>query len=647
MLLLLSACIPMQAQVVSNRLAADSIKQLLKRMPADTNKVKTLNKIGLQLTYTGNYKLADSLVNEALGLSNNLNYNAGIANSYCSKGILYNYERDYLFSYKFLLMALKMYDAQHNKKGIAIANKFIGAVYAYQGDTTNAHTYINKALIAFYELKDTNYIAITLLNQGGMMLAEKNYNRALTYYQRSADIFRDLNNKDGVGSALLFSAVTYEKAGEHDSAIKSVMEAKPFFEQVNDIDGLSGVYHLLGIVALARKDYKQSINYEETALKLGYQVPALDCIMDAEEILSQAYDKKGDGSNALLHYKAFTKVRDSIYGLQVSMKTMNTELNYEQDKKAAEQKAMLDKQEAVQQAEDSRSQTIIYFGIAILIILLVFVAFIYNANIGRKKDSKVIEGKNLLITESINYAEKIQRAILPGVDALQQLLPESFILFKPKDVVSGDFYFIQQKEGKIILAIADCTGHGVPGGFLSMLCFEKLSDLVAKTFNSAEILASLNNGVKASLHQSEGEDSNYDSVEMGLCVMYPSIDNIKIDYSGAMLPIWIIRKGTDFIEEIKPTPKSIGGFTQTGQEYNTTIIRLQKGDTFYMFTDGYIDQFGGDESKKFGKARLQEKLIGINRMHMIEQYFELEKSFNNWRNGYPQLDDVLVVGVRV
>lgn len=639
--------IQLHAQIVSGRMYADSIRILLRHSPNDSNKVKTLNKISLQLTYTGNYNLADSLVNEALALANNLNYKIGIANSYCGKGILYNYERDYLFSYKFLMLSLKMYEDIKYKKGIAIANKFIGAVYAYQDDTLNARNYIKKALVTFYELKDTNDIATTELNLGGLALKELNYAKALSHYETAAAMFVQLNNKDGIGSALLFSAVTFEKQGMHDSATEAVLCAKIFFDEINDIDGLSGVYHLLGIVSVAKGDYNKALDYEKKALKLGYEIPALDCIMDAEEVMSRAYEKKGDGINALIYFKAYTKTRDSIYNLQGNMQTMNTEKNYEEAKRDAKVKAEQDKKDAIQREEAIRNKAVIYFGSLILIILFIFTIFIYNSNLRRRKDSKLIASKNQLITESISYAEKIQSAILPGNDIVQGMFPDSFILFKPKDIVSGDFYFALQREGKLILAIADCTGHGVPGGFMSMLCYEKLSDIVSKTLNTADILAQLNNGVKASLHQSEGEDSNYDSVEIAFCVMYPGTDNIKLDYSGAMLPLWIIRNNTTVIEEIKPTPNSIGGFTHSGQEYSTSIIRLQKGDTFFMFTDGYTDQFGGDNNKKFSKARLQEKLTGISKLSMLEQKHELELTFENWRNGNLQLDDVLIVGVRV
>jgi len=636
-----------RAQIISERPNVDSIRAVINNSRNDTSKVKIINKLVLQLTYTGGYRIADSLVSEELQLATTLNYKAGIANAYNSKGILANYESDYLHSLQFLIKSLKLYEDINDKDGMGLSYKFIGSVYAHQSDTAKALGYYNKALNIFSIQKDTDNIAITFLAFGRLydkagipQLALKNYNKAFS-------MFFNHNNKEGLASALLFSGTAYKNEKLYDSARSCALRSKALFEEVNDNDGLSGSYHLLGLVSLADGKYTEALSYEKKALEIGRKIAALDCIMDAEEAFYQIYEKMGDGQNTLIHYKAFTIARDSIFNQQSTLKTLSAEMNYANENKEAAQKAQEEKKLALQNEETKRNKAVTYFASVILLVLIVFSIFVFRTNIQRKKDNKEIEAKNFQITQSINYAERIQRSMLPASEEIHTLLPESFVFFKPKDIVSGDFYFIQKKEGKVILAVADCTGHGVPGGFMSMLCSEKLNEAIYETQNSGEILGILNRGIKSSLHQMEGEDAMYDGMDIALCVISPTVNGMKLSFSGALRPIWIFRDGSNDMEEVNPVSGTIGGFTPVDQDYPTYIIQLQKGDTFYLFTDGFTDQFGGDLTRKFGTRRLKDLFISIHKMPMEMQQKELDASIDNWMADNLQLDDMLVVGVRV
>jgi two-component system, sensor histidine kinase LadS len=260
------------------------------------------------------------------------------------------------------------------------------------------------------------------------------------------------------------------------------------------------------------------------------------------------------------------------------------------------------------------------------------------------RQKHIIEEKNKDITDSITYAERIQQAKLPKKEDIYLVLPNSFILFKPKDIVSGDFYFFHKKDQLIYIAAADCTGHGVPGAFMSMIGSEKLEDVVLQNTDLSEMLKQLNRGIKTSLRQSDSAESTRDGMDIALC----SIDTVNrtLTYAGANRPIWIIRRGQTYLEETKATKKAIGGLTEDSQHFESHEIKFQQGDTFYIFSDGYADTFSGRDGKKLTSKKFKEILIGIQDKTMHEQERHLDDFIEDWKAGAEQVDDILVIGVR-
>ena len=258
----------------------------------------------------------------------------------------------------------------------------------------------------------------------------------------------------------------------------------------------------------------------------------------------------------------------------------------------------------------------------------------------------LIEIKNKEITDSINYAQRIQQAILPDKQDIYTSLPESFALYKPKDIVSGDFYFFAKKHNTIFIAAVDCTGHGVPGAFMSMIASEKLNEAVGQSSNLSEILRLLNFGIKTSLKQSEqNEESTRDGLDLALC----SIDNENrvVNFTGANRPFWIIKKGSKIVEEIKATKKAIGGFTEDDQFFESHEISLNEGDTFYLCTDGYADTFNGETGKKLTTKKFKEIIVEIQDLSMSDQENYLDVFIEDWKSGTEQIDDILVIGIRL
>jgi serine phosphatase RsbU (regulator of sigma subunit) len=255
-----------------------------------------------------------------------------------------------------------------------------------------------------------------------------------------------------------------------------------------------------------------------------------------------------------------------------------------------------------------------------------------------------IETQKSELISSITYAKRIQQAKLPRKEEIYYALRDSFILFKPKDIVSGDFYYFQKRGQFIFIASADCTGHGVPGAIMSMLCSEKLEDALSKSTDTSEILQISNKAIKTSLQQSGDNESTRDGMDIALCRIDTA--NRIVIYAGANRPLWIIRNGQTIIEEIKGTKKAIGGLTEDSQHFDSHEITLQQGDTFYFSTDGYADTFG-KQDKKLTTKKFKEILLGIQDKSMQDQEQYLDNFIENWKAGTEQIDDILVVGVRL
>ncbi|MDO8660313.1 MAG: SpoIIE family protein phosphatase, partial [Candidatus Woesearchaeota archaeon] len=246
--------------------------------------------------------------------------------------------------------------------------------------------------------------------------------------------------------------------------------------------------------------------------------------------------------------------------------------------------------------------------------------------------------------DSITYAKRIQQAKLPTKELIYSHLPKSFVLFKPKDIVSGDFYYFHKNEQSIFIASADCTGHGVPGAFMSMIGSEKLDDALTHSADTSEILKHLNKGIKSSLHQTDSDESTRDGMDIALCSV--DTDARVVKYAGANRPLWIIRNGQTVVEEIKATKKAIGGFTEDNQHFDTHVVQLQRGDTFYISTDGYADTFG-KQNKKLTTKKFKEILLSIQDKSLKEQEHHLDNFIEDWKDGTEQIDDILVIGVRL
>jgi phosphoserine phosphatase RsbU/P len=261
------------------------------------------------------------------------------------------------------------------------------------------------------------------------------------------------------------------------------------------------------------------------------------------------------------------------------------------------------------------------------------------------KRTEKIETQNKEIRSSIHYASKIQHALLPPSDEMQKLLPSHFILSKPKDIVSGDYYWLASKDDKVIIVVADCTGHGIPGAFMSILGISFLNEIVNKTVSirANEILNQLSGQVIKSLHQTGNNSNTKDGMEIALCVI--DSRRQKLQYSGAFRPLYIIRDCQ--LDEYKGDCMPIGIYETEDQSFTNHEINFQTNDMIYMFSDGYVDQLGGVNRKTFRSENFKKLLINIHQMPVYEQKVILEEKLDEWRGNIEQIDDILVAGLRM
>jgi serine phosphatase RsbU (regulator of sigma subunit) len=312
------------------------------------------------------------------------------------------------------------------------------------------------------------------------------------------------------------------------------------------------------------------------------------------------------------------------------------------------------------EAESHRLQRYMLFG-GLSLFIIFSIILLKRFRITRKQNI-IIEGqkekvdlaytqleyKNKEIMDSISYAKRIQNAILPPQKLVKENLADSFILYKPKDIVAGDFYWMEKTNNGILIAAADCTGHGVPGAMVSVICNNGLNRSVREygLNNPADILDKTREIVIQEFEKSEEEVK--DGMDIALCSIEntASDDFTNIKYAGANNPLWIIRKGTSEIEEIKADKQPIGRFLKE-KSFTTHDVQLNTGDCFYIFSDGIADQFGGENGKKYKSSRFKKLLLSICHESMERQKILINETFEDWKGSIEQLDDVCLIGVRL
>ena len=644
----------------------DSLLSLLKKDKEDTLKVIHLYQFTRECELTGNYGDGLNYGNKSLQLSLKLNFKKGTANAYNNVGNIYLRQADYPKALDCFLKALKIDEELNNKTGITKRLGNIGIVYRIQGDYAKALDYFFKALKMKEELGNKDGIAIQLCNIGNVYWNQADYPKAMDYYLKALKIDEELGNKKGIAEDLgnignVYSDEAEKITGNNISIRKDSLKQKSLYyyfkalkisEELGNKNLITIWLGNIGALYADIQKYSEAEKYLLNAIKIDQEIGDLNTERQFEEEITDLYTKTNRYQLAMKHYKKAMVLKDTIFSQENKKQLVRKEMNFEFNKKEALAKAEQDKKDAITTEEKRRQKTITYSISGGLFLVLLLALFIFRgykqkqkANLSLAEKNKIIEEKNKDITDSINYAKRIQQAKLPSKELIYSALPDSFVLFKPKDIVSGDFYFFHKNEQTVFIVSADCTGHGVPGALMSMIGSEQLNDALAHSADTSEILRQLNKGIKNSLHQSDSDESTRDGMDIALCSV--DIDNRVVKYAGANRPLWIIRNGQTAVEEIKATKKAIGGFTEDSQHFDSHEIKFEQGDTFYIFSDGYADTFSGQGSKKLTTKKFKEILLSIQHKTMKEQEQHLDSFIENWKAGTEQVDDILVIGVRL
>jgi serine phosphatase RsbU (regulator of sigma subunit) len=430
-------------------------------------------------------------------------------------------------------------------------------------------------------------------------------------------------------------------------------------EDLGDLKGQLTNYFNLAAMFYEMKQYEKAIDNSLHTLDILHKIGSFEYEVQVYDLLAKVYAANHQFDKAYDYHVRYLEMKDSVSALEGEKHVLEMQTKYETEKKENEIKA-LTQQNEIQDLQLNKNKVIIYAIIAGFI-LLVFMAIMIYKRYTLKRDAnaqleeqngriqlqkEIIEQKNKDITDSIIYAKRIQEAILPSVEVLRSSLKDAFVFFKPKDIVSGDFYFYEEtSDGRYYFAAVDCTGHGVPGAFMSIVGHNALKQSINEfgKRKPAEILNQMNGILKSTLHSDDNDKSVKDGMDINLCCYDPSKGTLE--YAGAFNPLWCVN-GKE-LKEIKGDKFPIGEYAFEGERFFMNHeIKIQEGDCFYLFTDGFADQFGGERGKKFKYKNLQELLISMQGLDMTKQMESLDVTLQNWKGQLEQVDDILILGLK-
>jgi serine phosphatase RsbU (regulator of sigma subunit) len=578
-------------------------------------------------------------------------------------------------------------------KQLATANNGMGIISRRMGDLSDAMSYYQASLKINEELNNVQDIGFVYSNIGLIYRELKEYDKALEYYQKSLKLKMD--NKDSVAIASCYNGlgILYRKMKDYDKALEYYNQSLALSDQINDAENVAHSYSNIGVVYTIVEDYDNALKYfkigyelhkannneagiakyhsnmshvysrigqtskaieeAKTAYDVYYKLGRKNDLSQVAHKLSLLYSKTKDYKKSLKHYKEYINYRDSVYNEKTTREITQKEMQFEFDKQIMADSLARAEAEKIKELEHNQElkeqRTYLYGGSFILLLVIIFSIIVFNRlKISNKQKAiieeqkLIVETKNKEILDSITYAKRIQSAILPSINVIKESLPNSFVFYQPKDIVAGDFYWYYKKENKILIAVADCTGHGVPGAMVSVVCNNALNRAV-NDFNlidPAKILDKTASLVIDAFKKSS-EDVK-DGMDISLCCF--DLENNKLEYAGAINSLFYVRENK--LTEIKGDKQPIGQYVNI-KPFTLHQLELNKGDKIYLFSDGYADQFGGEKGKKFMYKRFRDLLISISSKQFNTQENHLKQEFVDWKGDLEQVDDVCVIGIEV
>ncbi len=681
-------------QGISTYAQLDSLLDKLKTAKEDTNKALILCQLSELCGENDIMKYAS----EALTLSEKLNYPRGMAGALGNMGYAYGIIGDMAGSLDCFKRSERLLEQIGAKQEVATAYNNIGFIYSKLGDNAQALDYFDKSLKMNMEFGNHVGMAAAYNNIGLIYSAQGNHAKELEHYlkslkeseatgdvvsagyalknisqsyleqgfapeaaqacHRSIKMLQQAGDERGLGYAYSQLALINSRLGRDAEALQYYEKGRVLLDSAHSKEGLQNLYMSQGDFYFKRKQYKEAEENALRSMQLAKELGYPGSIKLNSYLLSSIYSAQGRYKEAFDMHVLFKQMADSVSNVA----SHRAAANFEFLKKDAERQALQDKKDALQEKEQQQQRLISYALSAGLVLVLLLALFIYRGYRQKQQANKIIseqkavvEEKQKEILDSIHYAKRIQGALLASESLLNEHLPEHFVLYKPKDIVSGDFYWATpinpstssgqaHQPSTIILCVADCTGHGVPGAFMSLLNISLLNEAILekKISKTNEVFDRLRSSIITVLNP-QGEQESKDGMDGILCSF--DLKNLVMEYTAANNSFYIVR-GRELIT-CAADKMPVGRSPREQEPFTLHKVPLQKGDIIYTLTDGYADQFGGPKGKKFKYKQLEELFLSIAAKPMEEQRSVLDSVFNDWKGELEQVDDVLVIGVRV
>ncbi|MBA3680314.1 MAG: tetratricopeptide repeat protein [Bacteroidetes bacterium] len=591
-----------------------------------------LNKIGEIYNSQDNLDASLEYYYKALKLTNEVFSKEEALTIYNNIGIAYDRQTNYAKSLEYYNKVLELSTILRDTNTMGISYSNIGTVYAEQGKNKEAFIYYFKFLKFAQITGNKKNVAVAYLNISNIFDAEENFKKSFEMQFNAMKIFEELGNqaelaliKANIGSTYISLAKTTISAGERNSSLKEAKkclnEALLLYQKSRQLESIGQVYRHLA---------------------------------DMEKL-------SGNFEASLENYRLYIQFRDSLMKLEDNEKRIRAEMNYEFDQKESISKLEQERKQAIVKEESDRQKQIRNLFIVAFIFMVALAVFIFRSNRHKQKANKIIlqqkqeverqkalvEEKQFQIISSINYAKRIQESILIAEDEMTANLPDLFITYLPKDIVSGDFYWYSKQGNDSFIVVADCTGHGVPGAFLSMVGSTLLNEIIIhkKIYDPALIINALATSLATTLANKEKDEVNTDGMDISICRINHKTK--KLSFVGANQSIYIVDHKQAM--EIKPQISSINGIfaVDKTQKIAAFELILEENLMIYLTTDGYIDQIGGQNNKKFLSSRFEKLLAHMYSLSVEKQQYVLEETFEDWKGESKQIDDVLVIGFKI
>lgn len=631
----------------------DSLKSLIKPNIPDTEKCNLLIKIG-RIYYFNSGQLDTSLfyLQQAKDLSKKTSSIKHQIISLLSNGMVVREKGVYEIATEDYFEALKLAEQINNSNYIANAYSGLAIVYSVKKETSTAREYYNKVIDIYSKNNQTEKLGAINNNIGLSYMTDNNMKMALKYFLKALSIQK--NNQDDIGIATASENIglVYDNFKDYDLALNYYVQALKIWKARNDPYSIAINMGYIAFTLNNSHKYKASIDTAKKALAMAESIGALNTQRDLHGYLYDSYLKIKDFESGLFHFKKKTELNDSLASEDKVRSFTKSELNYvftkQQLRDSLNHVLEVSKKEEQLKAE----KTIKYYAFAAIGIFVLLLFFLQKGYKEKKEANKIIllqkafvEEKQKEVIDSITYAKRIQTALLASNKLMSENLTEYFVQFKPKDIVAGDFYWGTMVENKFVFVTGDCTGHGVPGAFMSLLNISILSEVIKekKITSPDQILNTVRSEIIAALNPEGSTEESKDGMDCVVLVIDKAANTLE--YASANNSFYLVRNGQMQIYKADKMP--VGKSHDNHIPFSNHKLELKKNDIIYTFTDGYADQFGGPEGKKFKYKQLSQLILSIHSLPMSDQLNQLNEAFENWRGKLDQVDDVCIIGIKI